>query len=109
MVSILNKDSSFEVKDTYSLLTNPKELELMKLMDGFKKEIEEISESKEVNKLCNYIYKFAQTFHSYYNDSIIIDDKNVELTKERLALIKACSIVLKNALNLIGIEAKEKM
>ena len=109
MVSILNKDSSFEVKDAYSLLTNPKELELMKLMDGFKKEIEEISESKEVNKLCNYIYKFAQTFHSYYNDSIIIDDKNVELTKERLALIKACSIVLKNALNLIGIEAKEKM
>ncbi len=109
MVSILNKDSSFEIKDTYSLLTNPKELELMKLMDGFKKEIEEISESKEVNKLCNYIYKFAQTFHSYYNDSIIIDDKNVELTKERLALIKACSIVLKNALNLIGIEAKEKM
>ena len=109
MVSILNKDSSFEIKDTYPLLTNPKELELMKLMDGFKKEIEEISESKEVNKLCNYIYKFAQTFHSYYNDSIIIDDKNVELTKERLALIKACSIVLKNALNLIGIEAKEKM
>lgn len=109
MVSILNKDSSFEVKDTYPLLTNPKELELMKLMDGFKKEIEEISESKEVNKLCNYIYKFAQTFHSYYNDSIIIDDKNIELTKERLALIKACSIVLKNALNLIGIEAKEKM
>ncbi len=109
MVSILNKDSSFEIKDTYSLLTNPKELELMKLMDGFKKEIEEISISKEVNKLCNYIYKFAQTFHSYYNDSIIIDDKNVELTKERLALIKACSIVLKNALNLIGIEAKEKM
>ncbi len=109
MISILNKDSSFEVKETYSLLNNPKELELMKLMDAFKKEIEEISVSKEVNKLCNYIYKFAQTFHSYYNDSIIIDDKNVELTKERLALIKACSIVLKNALNLIGIEAKEKM
>ncbi len=109
MISILNKDSSFEVKETYSLLNNPKELELMKLMDAFKKEIEEISVSKEVNKLCNYIYKFAQTFHSYYNDSIIIDDKNIELTKERLALIKACSIVLKNALNLIGIEAKEKM
>ncbi len=109
MISILNKDSSFEIKETYSLLNNPKELELMKLMDAFKKEIEEISFSKEVNKLCNYIYKFAQTFHSYYNDSIIIDDKNIELTKERLALIKACSIVLKNALNLIGIEAKEKM
>lgn len=109
MISILNKDSSFEIKETYPLLNNSKELELMKLMDAFKKEIEEISFSKEVNKLCNYIYKFAQTFHSYYNDSIIIDDKNIELTKERLALIKACSIVLKNALNLIGIEAKEKM
>ncbi len=109
MASILQKDSSYEIKESYPLLTHPKEVELMKLLDGFKKEIEEISISKEVNKLCNYIYKIAQTFHSYYNDSVIIDENNIELSKERLALVKACSIVLKNALNLIGIEVKEKM
>ena len=107
--SILTKESDFEIKDSYSLLANQKEIELMKLLDGFKKEIEDISISKEVNKLCNYVYKLSQAFHSYYNEVKVIDESNKELTRERLALIKAISIVLKNSLNLIGIEAKEVM
>ena len=109
MSSILEKKSDYQVLDSYNLLTDPKEIDLMKQMDGFQKVIEEISISKEVNKLCNYIYKFCQTFHSYYNESIIIDDKNEELSLQRIALIKAASIVLRNSLYLIGIDAKEKM
>ena len=107
--SILSKDSSFAIKDEYPLLTNDKEIELIKLIDSFPKEVEDIALSKEVNKLCNYIYKLAQTFHSYYNENRVIDDNNKELTSERLSLLKALSIVLKTSLNLLGVEVKEKM
>ena len=107
--SILSKDSSFVIKDEYPLLTNDKEIELIKLIDSFPKEVEDIALSKEVNKLCNYIYKLAQTFHSYYNENRVIDDNNKELTSERLSLLKALSIVLKTSLNLLGVEVKEKM
>ena len=107
--SILSKDSSFVIKDEYPLLTNDKEIELIKLIDSFPKEVEDIALSKEVNKLCNYIYKLAQTFHSYYNENRVIDDNNKELTSEKLSLLKALSIVLKTSLNLLGVEVKEKM
>ena len=107
--SILSKDSSFIIKDEYPLLTNEKEIEIIKLIDSFPKEVEDIALSKEVNKLCNYIYKLAQTFHSYYNENRVIDENNKELTSERLSLLKALSIVLKTSLNLLGVEAKEKM
>lgn len=108
IASILEKDSDFEVKDKYSLLTNEKEVEILKHLDSFPKLIEDIALSKEVNKICNYVYKLAQLFHSYYNEVRIIDE-NKELTKERLALVKAISIVIKNALNLVGVDIKEKM
>lgn len=107
--SILERANEVALKDSYVLLTNEKEIDLIKTLDSFPKEIELIAESKEVNKLCNYIYSLSQKFHSYYNEVRIIDEKNNELTNERLVLLKAISIVLKSSLNLIGVEAKEKM
>ena len=38
-----------------------------------------------------------------------LHEKNPELTGARLSLIEACSIVLRNALSLIGVHAPEKM
>ena len=109
MCSILRKDSSFEIKDTYPLLTDSKEIALIKHMGELKNVLIDIAKVKEVNILCNYAYKLAQLFHSYYNDTKVIDLDNKELTKERLALVKACSIVLNTVLNLLGCEAKESM
>ena len=64
---------------------------------------------KEVNILCNFAYRLASLFHSYYNECKVIDETNSELTTERLALVKAIKITLENALNLLGIEVKEDM
>ncbi len=107
--SILSRNDDFDLKDSYSLLKEEKEIELIKHLDSFKEKIADIALSKEVNKLSNYIYKLAQLFHSYYNEFKINDESNLALTKERLALVKASQIVLKNALSLLGIEAKERM
>ena len=39
----------------------------------------------------------------------VIDENHLDLSSQRLALVKATQITLKNALNLIGVEAPEKM
>lgn len=109
MMSILKKDSSYEIKDSYSLLNDEKEIALIKHLGELKKLLIDVTKVKEVNIVANYAYKLAQLFHSFYNDLIVIDKNNVELTKERLALVKACSITLKTVLNLLGIEAREIM
>ena len=107
--SILNKQSDYEVKDSYPLLKEEKEISILKHLGEFEGVLLDICKIKEVNILCNYAYKLAQLFHSFYNDFKVIDPENIELTRERLALVKATGIVLKNVLNLLGIEAKDSM
>ena len=109
MCSVLKKDGNYEIKDSYPLLTNEKEIDLIKVLSEFKKLVIDVAKNKEVARLTSYAYKLAQAFHSLYNDCKFIDEENVSLTHERLSLVKASSIVLKNVLSLLGIEAREKM
>ncbi|MDD7616605.1 MAG: arginine--tRNA ligase [bacterium] len=109
MISILRKDDSYEIKDSYSLLNNEKEIQLIKHLGELKHVLEDVTKVKEVNIVANYAYRLAQLFHSFYNDLTVIDKDNEALTKERLSLVKACAITLKTTLGLLGIEAKESM
>ena len=109
MCSILRNDIEYSVLDSYDLIKEEKETLLLKHLNEFPSQIEECVEYKEPHRMCNYVYKLAQLFHSFYNDCKVIDKDNMELTKQRLALVKACQIVLRNGLDLIGVSAPEKM
>ena len=60
------------------------------------------------HKIASYAYGLAGAFHSFYNNNKIISD-DLEKTYELLTVSKAVGIVLKDALNLIGVGVKEKM
>lgn len=107
--SILRDQKDIEIKEKYNLLTNPKEIDLMKHLNEFTGMIEDAASSYQPHKVCNYIQKLASLFHSFYAECKVLDDSNPELTKERLALVSAVKITLKNALDLIGVSAPERM
>lgn len=107
--SVLRSAKEFNLCDSYDLLTDEKETELMKYINEFPKVVGDAASSRGVNKICNYIQKLAAYFHSFYGANKIIDDSNVALTSQRLALVKATQITLKNALDLLGVSAPEKM
>ena len=48
-------------------------------------------------------------FHSYYNSTKVYNAEDAELTNQRLGLVLATRIVLKNALALVGVSAPESM
>ena len=58
--------------------------------------------------IANYVYDLATLFHVYYSHEKILSD-DVVYTSERINLIKTIKITIKNALNLIGVEALERM
>lgn len=60
------------------------------------------------HKICQYVYMLAGTLHSYYNEEKIITDNKDELN-EKLTLLKAVQVVLKDSLNLIGVNVVERM
>lgn len=111
MCSILKQAqvASIEMSNTYELLVNEKEIELVKHINEFRNEIIDSAVIRAPHKIANYIQKLAQLFHSFYNECYVIDDKNIALSSQRLALVEATRITLKNALQLIGVSAPEKM
>ena len=99
----------FVKQDSYKLLTNQKEIDLLKHINSLKDVIADAAITRSPNKICNYAYKLASLFHSFYNDCKIIDKDNETLTNERLALAQATKITLKNSLSLLGVQAIEHM
>lgn len=101
--------ANIDYSDKYDLLVNPKEIELVKHINEFRNVIIDSAINRTPHKITNYVQRLAQLFHSFYNDCYVIDKENIELSMQRLALVEATRITLKNALNLIGVEAPEKM
>ena len=95
--------------DKFDLLVNDKEIELVKHINEFKNVIIDGAINRAPHKIANYIQRLAQLFHSFYNECYVIDENNLELSGQRLALVEATRITMANALNLIGVSAPEKM
>lgn len=95
--------------DGYYLLSCEKEIALLKHIGQFTSVVADAAKTRAPHKVSNYIQKLAQYFHSFYATNKIWDEKNLQLSQERLALIKATKITLKNALDLLGVSAPERM
>lgn len=107
--SILNQVSDIKTCDKYDLLIEQKETDILKALNEFKGVVIDASKTRMPNKICNYIQKLASYFHSYYGSFKIYDPNNLKLSEQRLNLVKAISITLKVALNLIGVSAPTHM
>ena len=59
--------------------------------------------------IAHYLLEVAQAFNSWYGQEKVIDENNRELSAHRLAIASAVGTVLKNGLNLLGIETPERM
>lgn len=98
-----------EIKvDKYETIKSEYAKELLKKVYDFK-DVVKLSALKEMPHLItNYVYELATLFHTYYaHEKIVTED--VKYTSERINLIKSVKITIKNALNLIGVEALNKM
>ncbi len=108
--NVLKKAKEFYKKPKdYKLLIDKKELELLVEIDLLNKLIEDSSRNRAVNLVCDYTKSLAKIFHSYYNKVRIIDLKNIELSNQRIDLVRSIDQVFRNLFKLIGIDYKEKM
>ena len=93
-------DVAFDLTDDYSW-------EIVKKLIDYPRIIVQAIERFEPSQVAKYAVSLAQLFNKYYGNTRILED-NAQLDA-RLALVKAMTIVLKDALNLLGIEAPEEM
>ncbi len=70
--------------------------------------IEEAATKRLPHKLPQFLLALATSLHTYYNDERVITE-NTQEVMEKLTVLKAVQIVLKDGLNLIGVGVKERM
>lgn len=92
----------------------PEEAAIARKLSDYPKIITESVDSLEPHRLSFYLLELAKQFQSYYSKGrsdkrykIITPDKDRTIAK--LYLLKNCRIVLKNALDILGITAPEQM
>jgi len=107
--SILRKAKAEEIKNfNIGLLKHPIERELIKMISEFPEVVRNASRDLRPHYVANYCYTFSTKFNEFYQFMPVIHAR-YGMKIPRLALVKAVSIVLKNALNILGIEAPERM
>ena len=111
MNSILTnpKIARFEKAARYERLTDERELLLLKKISESPAEVAADAALRKPNKMTEYIISLVKTFHAYYNAVKVNNPDDPELTNQRLGLVTATKITLKNALSLIGVSAPDSM
>ncbi len=91
-----------------SLLDLPQEKKMMKILAQYPAVVSSCARFREPHRLPYYLNDLVSVFHSYYNKNRVISD-NEPLMRARFYLVKAVQIVVKNALDILGVNAPEKM
>lgn len=107
--SILRTVGSVDEVKNLDALVHPKEIELLKHLNEFPSVVADAAKSRQVHKVANYIHNLSSLFHSFYGAVKVIDTENADATAQRVLLLDATRITLRNALDLIGVSAPEKM
>lgn len=111
--SILKKEKTAKKKSAskkihLEMLSTESELDLIKELLRLPELIEEIAGDYQVHKLTHYAVSLADKFHHFYQNCRVLTNDQL-LTEARLALIEATKITLKNTLDLLGVNAPDKM
>ena len=89
-------------------LKSTQELTLIKRLSEFPEMVLHAGVELAPHAIANYLKDCAADLHSYYNDTkFLVENENEKLA--RLSLIRATQVVLKNGLDLLGVNAPEKM
>lgn len=85
------------------------ERNLMLKLTAFNEVVEKAFCDKAPNRICEYIYDLANLFNRFYQEQRIISEENLERKLSWIKLIKLTKNVLETGLELLGLEAPDRM
>ena len=88
---------------------NDKEVELVQKLNNFDVVVEQAGKDYSPNGIANYCYELTKDFNQFYHDYSILNAENNATKTVRLMLAKNVAKVIKNGMDLLGIEVPERM
>ena len=109
LCSILESAKDIKINTAAPVFSQKSELDLIKKLSNFPDVVKVASNERAPYKITNYIHEAAENIHAFYTECRVIDRDNLDVTSSRLALCLASKIVMKNALDLLGVSAPNHM
>jgi len=85
------------------------EVALVKHLGKFPEAIAKSLKTNEPSVVGEYVYRVADLFNQLYKEARVVDEKDPEKKNTRLRLTAAAAQVIKNGLDLLGIETPSRM
>lgn len=106
--SIMRQADDFDPEKVKAKFSHDKEFRLITLMANFSKVVSDAADQYRPSSIARYSLDLAQAFNEFYQECPVLKaDKRTR--DSRLLLIFCTRIVLRNALDLLGIQAPEEM
>jgi len=106
--SILAKADAHGPSDL-RLLVHPQEQMLIRWVAKFPSTVREAAEGRRVHAVAAYAADFASQFNLFYRDCPVLTAEPASLRGARLGLVDASRVVLRNALDGLGLTAPKEM
>jgi arginyl-tRNA synthetase len=107
--SLLSNVGDTTTTDTLPAEINESERDLIIGLSKFPKAVEEAGRDYNPATIAAYIYDLAKLYNRFYRDSPVSKEENEVLKAFRIKLTEATGRSLKQGLNLLGINAPERM
>lgn len=109
--SVLRKHKNTDVKtnDTDTVELQEKEIALIKRLNEFGSVICSAGEELNPSAIANYAYDLGREFNQFYHEHSILNEPNTALLEMRIKISRLTGYVLKESLQLLGIEMPERM
>lgn len=97
-----------DVPDKITVLEEPAEQTLALLLPRFGEVVQEVAETLQPHRLCGYLHDLAVAYSTFYEQCPVLKSEG-EVRGSRLALCLATQRVLAAGLDLLGIQAPDRM
>ncbi|MBM3607568.1 MAG: arginine--tRNA ligase [Alphaproteobacteria bacterium] len=97
------------------LLTDEGEIELIKMLAQFPRQIEQAAAAHEPHRIAFYLHEAASLFHSHWNRGKdmpqlrFVNEEKRDLSRARVALVVSLTRVLASGLSILGVSAPDEM
>jgi len=95
-----------------ALLTHERENDLLKALGEYPQTVAAAADLREPHRVARYLEELAGTYHKFYDSCRVLphgDEEATDLTHARLWLVEASRTVFANGLELLGVNAPERM
>lgn len=107
--SILRKAEVDLTEDCVNIILQPKEKDLIKLMETYPTVIQNAAQAYSPAIVANFVYDLVKEYNSFYQAIPILPEKDEKLRIFRVQLSKKVGEIIQSGFALLGIEVPERM